>query len=64
MKYVSSFMHTYYYFRYKVLRQSTGIDDIGEVNGIYVVYHFVIRLIVFLACVKGVKSLGKVNLYI
>ncbi|XP_069134473.1 sodium- and chloride-dependent glycine transporter 1-like [Argopecten irradians] len=44
----------------KVLRRSSGIEDIGEVNGMYILYYIVVRVIVFLACVKSVKSLGKV----
>ncbi|OWF50249.1 Sodium- and chloride-dependent glycine transporter 2 [Mizuhopecten yessoensis] len=46
--------------RYKVLRISSGIDDIGDVNGMYIVYMAIIKVIVCCAIAKSFKSLGKV----
>ncbi|XP_033748222.1 sodium- and chloride-dependent glycine transporter 2-like [Pecten maximus] len=47
------------FWKYKVLRLSTGIEDIGDINGMYLLYMAIIKIIVCCAIIKSVKTLGK-----
>ncbi|XP_060064714.1 sodium- and chloride-dependent glycine transporter 2-like [Ylistrum balloti] len=48
------------FWKFKILRVSSGIEDIGDINGMYLLYIAIIKIIVCCAIVKSIKSLGKV----
>ncbi|XP_033746892.1 sodium- and chloride-dependent glycine transporter 2-like [Pecten maximus] len=45
---------------YRILRISDGINDIGAISAIFVVYLFGMRLVAAISIVKSVESMGKV----
>ena len=46
--------------RYNVLRKSSGLEDMGSLQWHLILSNFIAWLLVALALIKGVKSLGKV----
>ncbi|XP_060070627.1 sodium- and chloride-dependent glycine transporter 2-like [Ylistrum balloti] len=48
------------FWNYKILDLSSGIDDIGRLNWKYILYLLACHVIIWLALVKSVQSIGKI----
>ncbi|XP_033760058.1 creatine transporter-like [Pecten maximus] len=48
------------FWNYKILEISSGIDDIGRLNWKYLLYKVACQVIIWLALIKSIQSIGKI----